>query len=414
MLNLIKKIAVLLVIILIYCLCAWKSFRMPEPVDVSTFKIANIASISCSDTITTDLLFLQKYLKDKNIVLLGEDIHDNERVFSAKIRIIKYLHEKMGYSVLLFESPRFESELYQNQLDSNYFQKTLWEFWANSPSCKTLLDYIQQSQKSSKPIKTRGFDLQFLGNNNIKQYIELPDTYLQKKGSSLSHYPVTKKMIQNINSYRYWVFLQDDDFDSIQNEISSLVEMCHKPPFNNQDTVFANYFANFMNYARFNKMQWGSNERFQFRDSVMASYFSDMYTSIYAGEKVVVWLANLHALHDDTQYVENAKMNHFKTFGERLKEGYKDKVYTICFTSYCNVNKNNRVINKATPATFEYQMHQLNYRYAFVDFHNDTVNSDIPFRMRANQNLILNANWKKMCDGIFYIDTVMQNSHEYN
>ena len=72
MLNLIKRTAILLVIMLIYCLCVWKSFRMPEPVDASTFKIANIASISCSDTITTDLLFLQQSLKDKNIVLLGE------------------------------------------------------------------------------------------------------------------------------------------------------------------------------------------------------------------------------------------------------------------------------------------------------------------------------------------------------
>jgi hypothetical protein len=55
-----------------------------------------IQSISPHDTNYTDLLFLEKILEGKRIVLLGEPTHLDGSVFSAKTRIIFY---KQFYSI---------------------------------------------------------------------------------------------------------------------------------------------------------------------------------------------------------------------------------------------------------------------------------------------------------------------------
>jgi erythromycin esterase-like protein len=151
-------------------------------------------------------------------------------------------------------------------------------------------------------------------------------------------------------------------------------------------------------------MSYGSNKRFQFRDSVMAENFFDIYETKYANRKVIIWLSNLHALYDSG----HSKIN-FKTFAGYLKNRYHDKMYSLCFTSYVNIDKNGKIINKSTPSTLEYQLHKEKYKSAFIDFKNNKTLENQIFKTRINQNLILKANWTKMCDGIFYIDIIQQN-----
>lgn len=52
----------------------------------------------------SDLAFLQPILADKRIVSLGEASHGATEYNSVKVRLIKYLHEKLGYNVIAFES----------------------------------------------------------------------------------------------------------------------------------------------------------------------------------------------------------------------------------------------------------------------------------------------------------------------
>ena len=48
------------------------------------------------------LTFLDIVLKDKRIVLLGESSHGTEEYSQTKFQLIRYLHEKLGFNVLLF------------------------------------------------------------------------------------------------------------------------------------------------------------------------------------------------------------------------------------------------------------------------------------------------------------------------
>lgn len=52
----------------------------------------------------SDLAPLRQSLQQVTIVGLGEPIHHDGSAFKAKTRLVKFLHQELGFSVLAFES----------------------------------------------------------------------------------------------------------------------------------------------------------------------------------------------------------------------------------------------------------------------------------------------------------------------
>lgn len=51
-----------------------------------------------------DLAALKQSLKDVTIVGLGEPIHHDGSAFKAETRLVKFLHQELGFRVIAFES----------------------------------------------------------------------------------------------------------------------------------------------------------------------------------------------------------------------------------------------------------------------------------------------------------------------
>src|SRR5262245_18908899 len=70
------------------------------------YPIATVQSFD-GDTFQ-DLQFFRTVLQNRRIVQLGESGHGVAEFNHAKVRLIKFLHEQLGYDVIAFDSGLYE------------------------------------------------------------------------------------------------------------------------------------------------------------------------------------------------------------------------------------------------------------------------------------------------------------------
>lgn len=111
----------------------------------------------------SDLKFFSPILKDKQYVFLGESSHGISEYSQSKVRLIKYLHEELGFDVVLFEGNIGEgaavsAESSINQyMNSNEILSAFLSPW-NNQETKPLIDYLIQ-QRNTNDLSFGGFDM---------------------------------------------------------------------------------------------------------------------------------------------------------------------------------------------------------------------------------------------------------------
>ncbi|TDQ42742.1 erythromycin esterase family protein [Aureibacillus halotolerans] len=110
----------------------------------------------------TDLAFLKPLLKDKRIVLLGESSHGAKEFNEVKIKLIRYLHKEMGFSVVAFESPLGQAvSILSPELGSpmNIMKHGISKAW-HTEETEALFSYMEKTSETHHPLHFTGFDTQ--------------------------------------------------------------------------------------------------------------------------------------------------------------------------------------------------------------------------------------------------------------
>src|SRR5262245_1049806 len=164
------RLTVLLTAVLPVCVLA----KQPNAADVD--RAARIAwlkehaitlrSIDPTDEDFSDLEPLRKAIGEARIVQLGEQSHGDGATFHAKARLIRFLHQKMGFDVLAMESGLYDCrkawELLREGEDP-YRAVTHGVFgtWTMSEQFQPVIAYLGQAATSDWPLELCGFDCQF-------------------------------------------------------------------------------------------------------------------------------------------------------------------------------------------------------------------------------------------------------------
>ena len=101
-----------------------------------------------------------KETKDKQIVLLGEFTHGAKEVFLLRNELIKALHEKQGFNIVLFESgigELFYVDTHKDQLSPRQMTRGLFGPWHNK-AFQALMNYLK-----TEKMTVAGFDVQRSG-----------------------------------------------------------------------------------------------------------------------------------------------------------------------------------------------------------------------------------------------------------
>ncbi len=127
-----------------------------------------LRSIDPADEDFSDLEPLRKAINEARIVQLGEQSHGDGATFHAKARLIKFLHQKMGFDVLAFESGLYDCRkawelLRAGTAPYEAFQHGVFGIWTASEQVQPVIDYLGKTVKSDRPLELCGFDCQFTG-----------------------------------------------------------------------------------------------------------------------------------------------------------------------------------------------------------------------------------------------------------
>src|SRR5262249_44396768 len=114
----------------------------------------------------SDLQFLKPLLAGKRVVQLGESAHGTAEFSWLKVRLVKFLHQEMGFDVVAMESSLYGCDLADTHLveatPEASMKDCLFKAW-HSEEMAELFRYLQAVRHSGDRLSLAGFDIQASG-----------------------------------------------------------------------------------------------------------------------------------------------------------------------------------------------------------------------------------------------------------
>ncbi|SNY99442.1 erythromycin esterase family protein [Flagellimonas pacifica] len=369
-----------------------------------------IGSISPGDTDFSDLMALKNIIGDTRIVLLGEQSHGGGSTYSAKVRLIKFLHQEMGFEVMAFESGMYDcAKIWQNMVDGKKMKdevlNSMFYMYATSTEVKPLFNYMDDQMQGSKPLLFCGMDSQHTGEKSKQYLVADLKTFLDKNGSEIQNqesWKVFERKVADIIGMNRAVTDEDKaDFyivvNNLKSELSTLKS--NEATFLNNSGFWKEIIHSLESQA---KRYWGDIEDMD-RDRQMASNMSWLLNNTHKDKKVIIWAHNFHIARGLDPILP---MGHF------LKKEFGDQMYAIGFTGYDGefinfVNDKKVSIAKPSKSSIEQSIKKTGWPYAMIDFRHLAENSALKQKQKGR---LFNFNQHsfvlpEVFDGLFYIET---------
>jgi erythromycin esterase len=124
---------------------------------------APVRTIDALDEDFRDLEPIAAAIGAARVVQLGEPSHNAGTCFAAKVRLIKFLHQRKDFDVVVWESGIYDVELVEAGLRAGgdpaaAAQRGILRNWSASAECRPLFAYAQESHATNRPLMMAGFD----------------------------------------------------------------------------------------------------------------------------------------------------------------------------------------------------------------------------------------------------------------
>lgn len=158
-----------------------------------------VRSIDAADEDFSDLEPLIDAIGPARVVQLGEPSHGAGSGFAAKARLVKFLHQRMGFDVLVWESGMYDVRLTQAGMRGSQeavaaAQQGILKIWSAAEEVRPLFEYAKASQAGTRPLDMAGFDMQVTGEKSLERLAAdlrafvrvLSDPALRRRASGLA------------------------------------------------------------------------------------------------------------------------------------------------------------------------------------------------------------------------------------
>jgi erythromycin esterase len=340
-----------------------------------------VRSLGASDF--SDLRFLGPVLAGKRIVQLGESGHGVAEFDMAKVRLIRFLHESLGYDVIAFESSTFECDRAQRNVATlsafDLMRACIFGVWHASETLP-LFEYIKQTQSTPHPLILAGFDEQTssasasarpaffrsliapIDSAYARRVYETDSVFLAKDraapaGTIASEYRA--RYTAFYDTLATFLGAHRKDIDAAHRDDP------HAAMIARQAALSMKVFVNQLSAGP-------SGEGTAIRDRGMADNLDFLLDSIYPGKKFINWAHNFHIqARGGTDFRDTTKRGQ-RTMGTWVVERHRPELYTVGLFMYRgSAAMNNRApypIAQMRRGSLESILHSAPWRYSFVDF----------------------------------------------
>jgi erythromycin esterase len=117
------------------------------------------------DADDADLAPVGRAIGNRRIVLLGEQTHGDGAAFEAKARLVRWLHQRKGFDLLVFESGIYDcrrtwADARAGLALADSAGGCMFELWSNSAQVRPLLAYMDSVKGTRRPLELAGLDFQ--------------------------------------------------------------------------------------------------------------------------------------------------------------------------------------------------------------------------------------------------------------
>jgi erythromycin esterase len=388
-----------------------------------------VRSIDPTDEDFTDLEPLIAHIGDARIVLLGEQTHGDGACFLAKSRLIRFLHQRMGFDVLAFESGMFdmawvEEGMRNNAPLSEVHRRGLFGIWAASEQCRELLEYARRTNKHERPLELAGFDSQYSSSDARREFPKVVRAFFEKAGAA------TPEQLQPVADLEQWLDANamepkskpTEQIKAVEGVISLLDEKrellarAHAP----RDIDFLRRcLRNQIEFARQCALgRDGIAEGGRIRDTAMGENLAWLANDYFRGRKVIVWAASMHNMYNAPDAWLNGNPDFYKdtiTMGHVARKQLGDAMYSIMFLA-----DRGRIgrpwsgpspIRKAPAHTLDSMLHAAGLELAYLDLRSAAAAPGgewLSKRVAARPlgYALCEAVWLDQCDAFFFTDVM--------
>jgi len=305
-----------------------------------------------ADADLSDLMPLKEAIGGARVVLLGEQSHGDGATFLMKCRLVKFLHEAMGFDVLVWESGLYdcremEAALHRDLPLQEAISRGIFAIWGVSRQVRPVFEYARSTHGGTDPLEMAGFDCQFAAPASKETFPKEFADFLDGAGpSALS--PEERRTLPSAFDLQALMKMSPEErlpYKELVGRLPQIIEK-NRPALERVhssreisywDRIARNLYSLYDMLEVFAAGKLAKASDNNSRDRAMGKTLVWLANEHYRGRKIMVWAASFHNMWRGSEIetgVPGLDYKSLRTMGDEVLEKLGDEAYSITFTAY--------------------------------------------------------------------------------